>query len=340
MDNILVIGAGVMGTALAIHLGNNGHKVNLWGTQWDSDAIDQMKETKEHKGLGAKIPDTISFYYHKELEEAFKDTKLVVIAVISKGMESMSKTLSPHINENHIILSVTKGIDENNLCTMSTVIENALPEELKDKVGIIKLGGPIIAAELAKGKYTEGIFASKDIEAAKYAREKFRSPKFKGGISHDILGVDLCAAFKNSYAITMGIIEGIEGDMNNPKAALMARGAIEMANIVEAYGGDRETALGIAGVGDYYVTAQGGRNGRFGSLLGEGNTIEEALKIMDNQTVEGLPVTLNGYKLLKGLEEEGKLNIEKDTPLFLELYNILYKNKPVRDGINSYWVSE
>lgn len=292
--DIVVVGAGVMGSALAIHLGNNGHKVNLWGTQWDSEIIDQMKETKKHQGLGAEIPDTITFYYHEELKEAFENTKLVVIAVISKGMESMSNTIAPYINEDHIILSVTKGIDEDNLNTMSTVIKNALPEELKDKVGIVKLGGPIIAAELATGRYTEGIFAAKDIEAAKHARKMFRAPKFKGGVSNDIQGVDLCAAFKNSYAIAMGIIEGIEGDTNNPKAALMARGTIEMANIVEAYGGSRETALGIAGVGDYYVTAQGGRNGRFGSLLGQGNTIDEALEIMENQTVEGLPVTLNG----------------------------------------------
>lgn len=340
MDNIIVLGAGVMGTALAIHLGNNGHKVNLWGTEWDGEAIDKMKETKEHQGLGAKIPETISFYYHDELEEALKGTKLVIIAVISKGMESISKTIAPYMKEDNVILSVTKGIDENSLNTMSTVIEDAISGELKDKIGVVKLGGPIIASELANGKYTEGVFASRKIEAAKYARDLFKSNKFKGGISEDTMGVDLCAAFKNSYAITMGIVEGVEKDTNNPKAALMARGAIEMANIVEAYGGSRETALGIAGVGDYYVTAQGGRNGKFGSLLGQGNTKEEALEIMNNQTVEGLAITLNGYKLLEKLESEGKLDMKKDTPLFLELYKILYKDKPVRDGIDSYWISE
>lgn len=337
MEKIAIIGAGVMGSALAIHLGSNGHKINLWGTEWDSEAIDKMKENKKHEGLGAKIPDTISFYYHNQLKEAIEDTKLIIIAVISKGMESISKAIAPYIKENQYILSVTKGIDEKTLCTMSTVIENALPVELKDKVSIIKLGGPIIAKELAQGKYTEGIFASEDLKAAEYARNLFKSSKFKGEVSGDILGVDLCAAFKNSYAIAMGIIEGLEGDTNNPKAALMARGAIEMANIVEAFGGSRETALGIAGVGDYYVTSQGGRNGRFGNLLGKGHTIEEALEIMRNQTIEGLPITLNGYRLLERLEEEGKINIKKDLPLFFELYNILYKNKSVRDGIDDYW---
>ncbi len=340
MDNIVVIGAGVMGTALAIHLGNNGHNVNLWGTEWDGEAIDQMKATKMHKGLGAEIPDNITFYYHDQMKEAFNHTKLIVIAVISKGMESISNAIAPYVNEDHIILSVTKGLDENSLSTMSAVIENSLLEKNKGKVAIVKLGGPIIATELAKARYTEGIFASKDIGAAKYVSNVFKSPKFKGGVTDDILGVDLCAAFKNSYAIAMGIIEGLEGDTNNPKAALMARGTIEMAKIVEAYGGSKETALGIAGVGDYYVTAQGGRNGKFGSLLGQGKTIDEAMEIMDNQTVEGLPITLNGYKFLQSLEEKGKINIKKDTPLFLELYNILYKEKSVEEGIQSYWLSE
>ena len=220
MDNILVIGAGVMGSAISIHLGNNGHKVNLWGTQWDKEAIDQMKDTKRHKKLGAKIPDSITFYYHEELKEAFDNAKLIIIAVISKGMESISNTIAPHIKENHIILSVTKGIDGESLQTMSTVIENSLSKVNKNDVSIVKLGGPIIAAEIAQGKYTEGIFASKDIEAAKYVRNIFKSAKFKGGISNDISGVDLCAAFKNSYAIAMGIVEGIEKDANNPKAGV------------------------------------------------------------------------------------------------------------------------
>lgn len=339
MENIVIIGAGVMGSALAIHLGNIGHKVNLWGTQWDDDFINKMKETRRSHDFNVDMPQSVSYFYHDQLEEAFKDTKLVVIAVISKGMESISKTISSYLNKDHYILSVTKGIDEKNLYTMSTVIKNSIPETLKDKVSVIKLGGPIIATELAEGRFTEGIFASSDLQAAEYASEVFRTPRFKADVSKDIEGVDLCAAFKNSYAIGMGIIEGLEGDMNNPKAALMARGAIEMTNIVVAYGGRPETALGIAGIGDYYVTAQGGRNGKYGKLLGQGNTVEKASDLMKAITVEGLAVTLNGYKLLEQLEEEGKLNMEKDTPLFLEIYNVLYNDKPAMAAIESYWLS-
>lgn len=340
MDKVLIIGAGVMGSALAVHLGNKGQDVNLWGTQWDRHLLDKMNKTKRRDDLDVNLPDNIHLYYEDQLEDAFKDVKLVIIAVISKGMDFISHKMNPYLKQNHIIMTVTKGIEEGTLTTMTKVVEHSLPEDLKDKISIVKLGGPIIAIELAKGKYTECILASKDIEAARYASDIFKSEKFKTNISTDIDGVEICAAFKNSYAIAMGIVEGIEGNYNNPKAAVMARGTIEMANIVEAYGGKRETALGIAGVGDYYVTSQGGRNGIFGLYIGKGKSTQEALDAMNNATVEGLAMTYNGYSLLMELERQGKLNIHEDTPLFLEIYNILYKEKPIKEAINTYWSSK
>ena len=150
--------------------------------------------------------------------------------------------------------------------------------------------------------------------------------------------MELCAALKNSYAITMGILEGLEGGYSNPRAAIMARGSMEMATIVKAYGGRGETALGLAGVGDYYVTSQGGRNGRFGYYLGQGMSVEEALAKMNNSPVEGLSATLNGFKLLKELEKEGSLDIG-GTSLILRNLHILYENKPIKEAMNSYWIS-
>lgn len=339
MDKIVVVGAGVMGSALAIHLANNGAQVNLWGTQWDTEILKDMENTGKHKKLGVDLPKNINFYYEEELEKAFKNTKLVIIAVLSNGMEATVKKITPYLNENHYILSATKGIDKDKLYTMSDVIKNALPEDLSNKIAVIKLGGPIIAKELAEGRYAEGVLASENIEAAEYARLLFKSSRFKANRSQDVVGVDLCAAFKNTYAISMGVVESLEEDSNNPKAALMARGTIEMGNIVEASGGDRTTAAGIAGVGDYYVTSQGGRNGIFGRHLGEGKTVEQALEAMEGLAVEGYAATLNGYKFLKKLEEEGKFNMKEDAPLFQEIYNIIYKGKPVIDAINSYWKS-
>lgn len=337
MGKTLVIGAGVMGSAVAIYLANNGQDVNLWGTQWDDDFIREMKEEGTNSSLGVKAPENMSYFYSQELEKAFEDVKLVIIVVISKGMESMAKTIAPYLKEDNLILSVTKGIDGPSLKTMSKIIEDSIPQELKDSVSVIKLGGPIIAKELAQSKYSEGVFASKDLEAAQYAASLFKSSKFRTNTSTDIEGVDLCAAFKNSYAIAMGIVEGLEEGANNPTAALMARGSLEMSRIVKAYGGQVETALGVAGVGDYYVTAQGGRNGQFGKLLGKGHSPDQALEEMNHQTVEGLVLSLNGYNFLQKLQEEGRIDIEKDLPLFNEIYQILYKGKDAKEAINDYW---
>lgn len=340
MGRVIVIGGGVMGSALGIHLGRNGHRVNIWGTQWDEEIIKEMKETRRHPLHGVDLDKNISLFYHREMEEAFRETSLVILAVISQGMAAISKSISPYLNKDHRILSITKGIDGENLKTMSSIIEDSMAEELRGKIGIIKLGGPLIAQELAQGKFSEGVFASKDLESARYAASLFKSRKFKVNISNDIRGVELCGAFKNPYAIAMGIIEGLEKDSNNSKAALMARGSIEMANIVETYGGDRETALGLGGVGDYYVTSQGGRNGRFGILLGQGKNKDQALEIMNHQTVEGLPNSLNGYKFLKKMEEEGRIRIKEKAPLFLQIYKILYEDKPVRQAMEDYWKEE
>lgn len=339
MDKVVVVGAGVMGSALAIHLANNGSEVNLWGTQWDTDIIKDMQSTGKHSRLEVDVPKNINFYFEDQLEEAFEDTKLAIIAVLSNGMDATVRKVTPYLNKNHYILSATKGIDEEKLYTMSDVIENALGDDLKGKVSVIKLGGPLIAKELAQGKYSEGVLACKDIEAAKYASSLFKSDKFKANISQDVLGVDLCAAFKNTYAISMGVVESMEEGSDNPKAALMARGTIEMGNIVEAAGGDRATAAGIAGVGDYYVTSQGGRNGIFGRHLGQGKTVEKALEDMEGLAVEGYAATLNGYHFLKKLEEKGMFNMVEDAPLFQEIYNMIYKEKPVKDAIDSYWKS-
>lgn len=338
MEKILIVGAGVMGTALAVHLANNNQDVNLWGTKWDEESLRSIENKGYHPSLRyVKIPNNLGIYYEDELEAACESVKVVIIAVLSEGIENISKEISPYLTDGQIVVNITKGIHGESLMTMSNIIERAISMENDSELSYVKLGGPVIAGELANGNYTEAVFASRDLEAAKYINSIFEGPTFKGNISSDIDGVELCASFKNSYAIIMGIMEGIESGTNNAKAALMSQGSREMSKIVESYGGNPDTAFGVAGIGDYYVTSQGGRNGIFGGYIGRGHDIDTALEMMNHQSVEGIAATKNGYKLIKKLEDEGRIDIKKDVPLFYQLHEILFNGKNPKKAMQDYW---
>jgi len=340
MKKISVVGAGVMGTALAIHVAKNNFRVNLWGTKWDESTLKEMCQTGRSRLLDQDIPDNIELFFEDGLENALEGTGMVILAVSSAGLKSVVEMITPYLGPDSILLSITKGIDEERLCTMSRLIEEILPGNLLGKVAVVKLGGPLRANELAWNKYAEGVFASKDREAARCCQQVFSSPKFRAGITTDIEGVELCAALKNAYAIAIGMVEGLEGEADNPKAALMARGSVEMAEILKANGCNGETALGIAGVGDYYVTAQGGRNRTLGKLIGEGNSFDEALRIMKNQTVEGVPAAKSGYMLVTRLQEQGKLNIKEQAYLLNQLYRVLFEGVSAAEAMEEYWKNE
>lgn len=340
MDKTVIIGAGVMGTALAIHLANNGKEVALWGTKWDKDALDQIKKEGFHPALeGIEVPKSLEIFYEDQLEEALADRKLIILAVLSQGIEDMSKEIAPLLVEGQIIGNISKGIHGESLQTMTGLIESSLGDKAS-LVSFVKVGGPIIARELASGGYTQAIFASRNLEAARTVYEIFTNDRFRATVSEDIDGVELCASFKNCYAITMGIMDGLEAQSNNGQAALMTQGVLEMSRIAKAYGGELETAYGVAGLGDYYVTSQGGRNGIFGGHLGRGSSIEEARELMNYQAVEGIPATENGYKLLEKLEDQNKINIKEDLPLFIQLYEILVNGKAPDKAMGDFWAGK
>ncbi|MDI3481267.1 MAG: glycerol-3-phosphate dehydrogenase [Tepidanaerobacteraceae bacterium] len=335
MGKVTVLGAGVMGTALAIHLAKQKNEVKLWGTRWDTSTIENYRATGRCEKLNSDIPQSVEFFMADELEKALQDSSIIILAVTSDGIRDITNSISGYIDENVIIANIAKGIEEESLMTMSEIIEDCLAGQQKN-IPVVKIGGPLRAIEVANEVFSEAIFASKNIEAARVLQKAFKAPYFKSNVTQDIIGVEICAALKNSYAITIGICEGMYENMDNPKAALIARGCMELAALVKAKGGDVETALGLAGVGDLYVTSQGGRNRTLGKLLGQGKTMKEAVEEMKNQTVEGYPAAKVGYKLAATLEQQGKLNLS-DVSLLVELYRILYEGKPAVEALKDYW---
>ena len=337
MEKIAVLGAGMMGTATAAHLARRDHEVNLWGTELDKDIIDALRNNKKHPTLHSPVPRNIRFFQATELEEAMDKRKVVIIAVISSAVEKIVQRAEAFFRKGTIVVNVAKGLPSHPYLTLCDLIKDRISSRLLDGVQIVGMGGPARANELIREAPTEVIFGARIMEEAESCCCAFRSSRFRTNATTDMVGVELCAAMKNAFAIVIGICNGLSQPMDNAKAALMSQAVTEMSRIILPLGGRLETVSGPAGVGDLYVTVQSGRNGALGRLLGQGMKVEEALEKMKGQTIEGYATARGMHRLAKRLEKEGRLDSNKDLPLFQELYAVLYQGKPAPRVIRDYW---
>jgi glycerol-3-phosphate dehydrogenase (NAD(P)+) len=337
MGKIAVLGAGMMGTATAAHLARREHEVNLWGTQLDEDIINALRNHKEHPTLHSLVPGNIRFFQASELEEAMDKRNTVVIAVISSAVGKIVQRAGAFFRKGTIVVNVAKGLPSYPYLTLCDLIKDKISSKLLDGVQIVDMGGPARANELIREIHTQVIFGARTMKEAESCCCTFRSSRFRTNATTDMIGVELCAAMKNAFAIVIGICDGLGGQMDNTKAALMSQAVIEMSRIILPLGGRLETISGPAGVGDLYLTVQSGRNGALGRLLGQGMRVEEALEKMKGQTIEGYATARGMHRLAKRLEKEGGLDLDKDLPLFKELYAVLYEDKPAPRVIRDYW---
>lgn len=341
MKRVAVLGAGAMGTAVAVHLRRNGSYVNLWGTERDEEVVRVLQEVRRCPRLDVALPPGIEVFPADELGRSLDGVEGVIIAVVSDAVEPVVRRMLPWLHDSTIIINLAKGIHPTGL-TMLQLIRRILIEEYGlMKLALVMMGGPARAIEIVRGMYTEIVLSSSDKEAAQQCLKAFRGPTLRARFVRDVIGVELCAALKNGFAIAIGICEGLQPASDNMKAALFSEASLELGKIVTAAGGNPETVLGPAGVGDLYVTAQGGRNRSLGKMLGEGGAVESAVERMQatGQTIEGYGAVQDGYSLARLLEKEGKLEIDRDLPLLNGLYVILFEGKPVDEVIRGYWVA-
>jgi glycerol-3-phosphate dehydrogenase (NAD(P)+) len=195
----------------------------------------------------------------------------------------------------------TKGWQEDSLSTPSELAAAHIGPGGR----LVTLAGPALASEVAAGLPTALLFASTDADARRQAARVFASSSVLSVTTSDVIGAETASAYKNVAAIAVGIAEGLSKRFvrggapalfANARAAMFAQGLIDTVRLAEARGGRAATVLGLAGAGDLYVTCVGGRNGRFGRLLGSGATMDEALKTI-NSTVEGISNTRAGLGL-------------------------------------------
>jgi len=316
---ISVLGAGGWGTTLAILLHYNGHNVTLWEYK-KSYARDLIKKRINTLYLpGIKIPKEITLTH--DIEESTVDKNLIVLAVPSQFLRSVVDEVEFRNIEDSILVSVSKGIENKSLMTMSQMLKDVFPHINKNQIGVIS--GPSHAEEVSQRIPTAVVAASSDLETAKTIQAAFMTSYFRVYASNDILGVELGGAFKNIIAIGAGIIDGA-GFGDNTKAAIMTRGVAEISRLGLAMGSKPETFAGLSGMGDLIVTCMSrhSRNRFVGEQIGKGKKLKQILKSME-QVAEGVDTTRSAKQLAakKGIE----------TPITNEVYKILFEDKdPVK----------
>ncbi|MCH8325474.1 MAG: NAD(P)H-dependent glycerol-3-phosphate dehydrogenase [Bacteroidetes bacterium] len=312
---ISVLGAGGWGTTLAILLHYNGHSVTLWEYKKDyARILDKKRENKTYLP-GISIPNDLTITHN--LNEAAIDNNMIVLAVPSQFLRSVIKKIDKNLLKNSILVSVSKGIENNTLMTMSQMLLDAVPTLSENQIGV--LSGPSHAEEVSRRIPTTVVTASKDIETSKSIQSAFITSYFRAYASTDVLGVELGGALKNVIAIGAGIIDGVKfGD--NTKAAIMTRGIAEISRLGVAMGANPETFAGLSGMGDLIVTCMSkhSRNRYVGEQIGGGKKLKQVLKEM-SMVAEGVMTSKSASQLAKKM----KVN----TPITNEVYNILFKDK-------------
>lgn len=318
MANVTILGAGMMGSALAVPLVDRGHAVRLVGTHLDREIVASLKASGVHPKLACALPREIQPFFVEELALAMQGAEVIGVGVSSAGVRWAGEKLAPFVTPEIPIASITKGLEWNGerLVVLPDVLESCFPEAVRGKIAPAAIAGPCIAGELARRVETCVVVTGRDADKLERIAELFRAPYYHLFPSDDVLGVEACAALKNAYAMgiafALGLHEkrgGTPGSvaMHNYESAVFAQAVREMRLVVAAMGGDPESVSGLAGVGDLDVTTNGGRTGRFGRWLGLGLTRAEAIEKMDGATLECLDILQVMRTAVPELERRGAL---------------------------------
>lgn len=317
MEKISVLGAGSWGSAIAWLLCSNGHEVTLWSHR--EEEAEEFRRTHENRD---KLPGVIfqeNMYFTADLDEALRGRDMLVLAVPSGAVRSTCRKMSGSIRKGQLIVSLAKGIEEKTLDTMSDIIEEEIPQ-----ANTAILSGPSHAEEVGRGMLTAIVAGAHDRETAVHVQKVFMSPVFRVYTSPDMKGIQLGAALKNVIALAAGVADGM-GYGDNTRAALITRGSEEIARLGKKMGIHRRTLFGLSGIGDLIVTctSRHSRNRRAGYLMGQGKSMQEAMKEV-HQVVEGV------YSAKAGLELARKYDVEM--PIVEMTNRVLFEGMDAREA--------
>jgi glycerol-3-phosphate dehydrogenase (NAD(P)+) len=316
-----VLGAGSWGTALAIQFARGGRSVRLWGR--DRAQLAAMAESRRNDRYLASASFPPSLQVEPGLAHALEGARDVLIVVPSPAFRSLLAALAPHLTAEMHVAWATKGFEQGS---------GKLPHQIAREIlgagrAVAVLSGPTFAREVGAGLPTAMTIASPDAAYAQALAQELSSENFRAYTSTDILGVEIGGAVKNTLAVGAGLSDGL-GFGANTRVALITRGLKELTRLGIALGAERETFMGLAGLGDLVLTCTDdqSRNRRFGLLLAAGRSVPEALAEI-GQAVEG-------YAAARAIHEVAA-RARVEMPLCETAYRVLHQGLPAREAVRA-----
>jgi glycerol-3-phosphate dehydrogenase (NAD(P)+) len=312
--NIGVIGAGAWGTALANLLAEKGLSVDLWAHE--AEVCSDILQARQNSIFLPDVRLSENLRPSNDLDEVAAGKEMLLLVTPSHVFRSVAARLVHHPSGHTLIVSATKGIENETHLTMTGILQQLLPPRLHEHIAA--LSGPSFAKEVARKIPTAVTVAARCLETAQRVQTAFADRYFRVYTSHDLLGVELGGAVKNVMAIAAGISDGL-GLGSNTRAALITRGIAEIRRLGTRLGANPQTFSGLAGIGDLVLTCTGtlSRNWTLGNKLGQGENLDKILS--ETRTVaEGVKTTKSVYDL------SHKVGVEM--PIAEQVYRILYEN--------------
>jgi glycerol-3-phosphate dehydrogenase (NAD(P)+) len=319
--SVAVLGSGSWGTALAKHIGDQGHRVTLWARSPDQAEAIERDRVNERYLPGFDLPDTLKAT--SDLTASVKDAKFVLWVVPSHGLREVVDAVRDDLPADAMHCAAIKGIENDSLMMVSEILEERLPPEQRHALTF--LGGPSFAKEVAAQIPTAVCVAGKDPAVTEAVQQLLSTERMRAYATEDVVGVELGGALKNVVAIAAGIGDGL-GFGHNTRAALITRGLAEITRLAVHRGANPLTMAGLGGMGDLVLTCTGdlSRNRTVGLSLGRGKKLPEILDEM-KMVAEGVKTAKSAWDLA---EREGV-----DMPIVRAVYEVLYHDKPPLDAV-------
>lgn len=335
MAKIAIVGAGMMGSALAFPAAENGHEVNLIGTHLDKDIVAACRKTGRHPKFEKDFPKGVRYFEIGELAAALEGADAVILGVSSFGVEWFRESVLPRLADGTVLLSVTKGLlcgEDGSLICYPEYWEVAAAK-IGKKISFNAVGGPCTSYELVAHDHTEVAFCGRNEKDLLFLKNLLETEYYHVSVTKDVRGLEAAVALKNGYALGIALTVGLNQKAfgkdsplhYNSQAGVFYESVKEMKKLLDRFGASENSFF--FGAGDLYVTVYGGRTRLVGILLGRGLTVDEAQRELAGVTLESLVVARRVAEAMKILAAKGKADLG-EFPLLMHIDGILAEKKP------------